>query len=155
MAEIARDNPTAPQWTATQFVESMSAAALTGPLLRLALVAQSEREVCGLAVATALVSVFPVEAELESVAVDPAQQGRGVGRTLLQAVADWAVSQGAGTLRLEVRASSERALRMYGRAGFLQTGRRSRYYSGPVEDAVVMERVLQPSLIGSPGQPLA
>ena len=71
-------------------------------------------------------------------------QGRGVGLALLQAVFDWASTQKAESLRLEVRAGNERAMRVYSKAGFLQTGRRAAYYTGPIEDAVVMERTLQP-----------
>lgn len=37
---------------------------------------------------------------LEQVSVDPAQQRRGVGRALVNVVADWAVAQGASVLTL-------------------------------------------------------
>ena len=144
MAEIARSSPTAPQWTPEQFLDGLPNGLPGGPLLRVGLVAQVAGEVCGFAIASALISVFPVEAELESIAVDPAQQGRGIGLCLLNEVTAWAMSHGSSRMRLEVRASNERATRLYRRAGFRQTALRARYYTHPAEDAVVMERTLLP-----------
>ena len=154
MAAIARSNPTAPQWTANQFREMLQPRADT-TLCRALLVVDHAGQVAGFAVASALCAVFPVEAELESLAVDPALQRRGIGRELLQATLQWAAAQGAATLRLEVRAGNARALRIYGKAGFQQTGIRPRYYSDPAEDAVVMERTLDTRDGGPPMQPLA
>ena len=144
MASIAAQSPTAPQWTAAQFMEMMLPRPEGTALIRLLLVVDHLGAIAGFAVASALCAVFPVEAELESLAVTPAMQGRGVGLALLQAVFDWASTQKAESLRLEVRAGNERAMRVYSKAGFLQTGRRAAYYTGPIEDAVVMERTLQP-----------
>lgn len=153
MVSIATGNPSAPQWNAAQF-RKMLKTFVGSPLCRIVLVVEVEGEVAGFAVASALCAVFPIEAELESLAVAPACQGRGMGTALLRATVVWAAEQRAETFRLEVRASNERAIRIYDKAGFRKTGRRPGYYSAPLEDAVVMERILQSSLPGSPKQPL-
>jgi ribosomal-protein-alanine N-acetyltransferase len=142
MASIAGLNPTTPQWTAAQFRETLEEGRT---LRRSVLVAEQAGEVAGFAVASALSNVFPVEAELESIAVAPAQQGHGIGRRLLEATLQWAAAQNAETIRLEARASNDRALGIYERSGFHLIGRRPGYYAAPVEDAVVMERTISVS----------
>ena len=99
----------------------------------------------GFAVISALHNVFPAEAELESLAVLPDLQHGGIGRSLVEAAVAWATNQGATALRLEVRESNERALRIYRAAAFQQTGVRPGYYKVPREDAIVMERSLLPA----------
>ena len=44
---------------------------------------------------------------------------------------------------LEVRASNQRALRLYGRSGFSTVAVRNGYYSKPREDALVMMKALE------------
>jgi ribosomal-protein-alanine N-acetyltransferase len=39
---------------------------------------------------------------------------------------------------LEARASNQPALRLYRALGFVETGRRPRYYADPIEDAVLL-----------------
>ena len=155
MARIAASNSTAPRWTTAQFREALQPRAAGGTLCRSVLVAEQAGRVAGFAVASALCNVFPVEAELESLAVDPARQGGGIGRRLLEATLDWAAGQHAERLHLEVRASNGRALQIYELAGFRETGRRPGYYANPVEDAVLMERIVLRSDGGVPVTPLA
>ena len=150
LAKIATANPSAPQWTATQFAEMLQPRLPDGMLCRAVLVADSAGEVAGFAVVSAVCAVFPADAELESLAVVPGLHGLGIGRALLEATFAWASAQGAKSLRLEVRASNERALRVYRNAGFRQTGKRPGYYASPVEDAVVMERTLDDMRGGPP-----
>jgi ribosomal-protein-alanine N-acetyltransferase len=47
---------------------------------------------------------------------------------------------GATRATLEVRASNEDARRLYERAGFSVAAVRPRYYSNPVEDALILWR---------------
>lgn len=79
------------------------------------------------------------QAELECIAVGPAWQRRGVGRVLLQRAAEAARADGAAVLLLEVRRGNESALRLYRSVGFRVTGTRRGYYSGPVEDALLLQ----------------
>jgi len=45
-------------------------------------------------------------------------------------------------VHLEVRASNEAARALYARLGFVETGRRPRYYAAPEEDAVLLSLAL-------------
>jgi [ribosomal protein S18]-alanine N-acetyltransferase len=67
---------------------------------------------------------------------------RGLGKSLLSESVRRAKEQGAFRLDLEVRASNSVAIRLYGRAGFRETGRRRAYYHDPEEDAVLMSIIL-------------
>ncbi len=81
------------------------------------------------------------EAHLLNLTVAPAQQRRGLGMALLQAVLVRGRALGACTLWLEVRHSNLAARRLYARAGFGEVAVRRAYYPNGVgarEDAVVM-----------------
>jgi [ribosomal protein S18]-alanine N-acetyltransferase len=69
------------------------------------------------------------EAELLLLAVPPASRRRGVGRAMLDAVADEARRRGAIRLHLEMRENND-AIALYRSAGFEEVGRRARYYRG-------------------------
>lgn len=77
-------------------------------------------------------------AELESVAVELQARRGGIGGALCRAVIGWCTTAGAATVELEVRAASESAIGLYQALGFIQVGRRPKYYSGPEDDAVLM-----------------
>ena len=67
-----------------------------------------------------------------------AAQRHGLARRLfaeLAAELGWAKIT---EILLEVRASNDSALGLYRCLGFVETGRRPRYYQDPVEDAVLM-----------------
>ncbi len=80
------------------------------------------------------------ECRLMTLAVDPAARRHGYGRTLLRHAMDRGRERGATRGLLEVRASNEAAIRLYEQEGFGRTAIRARYYTSPVEDAVLMER---------------
>ncbi len=84
------------------------------------------------------------EAHLLDIAVDPACQGRGAGRQLLEALIASAQARGAGMMFLEVRAGNTRAIDLYQRNGFNEIGRRRNYYpaAGGKEDALMMALML-------------
>lgn len=84
------------------------------------------------------------ELHLLNLTVAPAWQGRGHGRALLAEVLWHAQARRLSTVWLEVRASNERARRLYARRGFEEVGRRRGYYPAHQgrEDAVVMRLVL-------------
>jgi ribosomal-protein-alanine N-acetyltransferase len=79
------------------------------------------------------------EADVQTLAVVPAAQGRGVGRALLGALLHEARARAATAVLLEVRADNAPALALYASAGFERIGLRRRYYP-PDVDAVVMRR---------------
>ena len=80
------------------------------------------------------------EGHILNVAVDPACRGAGVGRLLVQRVLDDCRASGAAFVSLEVRVSNEPAISLYRNMGFVETGRRKRYYENG-EDALMMEFV--------------
>jgi ribosomal-protein-alanine N-acetyltransferase len=88
------------------------------------------------------------QADVQTVAVAPAAQGRGVGRRLVAGLAAHAAERGALRLHLEVRAGNAAALALYQGLGFAVDGRRRDYY-GRGHDAVLMTAALP--LAGSTG----
>jgi [ribosomal protein S18]-alanine N-acetyltransferase len=80
------------------------------------------------------------EAEIESIAVRPAMQRRGIARELLAAFGREARLLGCSMILLEVRSSNQPGRAFYAASGFAETGRRPAYYANPVEDAVLMSR---------------
>ncbi|MAM60422.1 GNAT family N-acetyltransferase [Maritimibacter sp. UBA3975] len=85
------------------------------------------------------------EAELITIAVDPARQGRGAGRVLLAAFEDTARRRGAVSAFLEVAADNAAGLALYRSAGWQESGCRRGYYprtgADPV-DAILMTKPL-------------
>ena len=78
------------------------------------------------------------DGHVATVAVDPAQQGRGIAPRLLLELVRAAVALGANQLTLEVRISNTRAHGVYRRFGFAPAGARKAYYGDNGEDALVM-----------------
>lgn len=83
----------------------------------------------------------PPEADVQTVAVAPRSQGRGLGRELLDALVAEAQRRGCTQLFLEVDVDNAPALALYERAGFEPQSRRRDYY-GPGRDALVLRRRL-------------
>jgi ribosomal-protein-alanine N-acetyltransferase len=81
------------------------------------------------------------EVHVLRLAVDATQRRAGIGSALLAGLTDWAAACAAARITLEVRASNEPALALYGRAGFATLGRRIGYYPDG-EDALVCTREL-------------
>lgn len=80
------------------------------------------------------------EAELITIAVDPATRRKGAGRALLTA---FEAASNAEHLFLDVAADNAPALALYRSAGWVETGRRKAYYtrSGqPAVDAITMAK---------------
>ena len=77
------------------------------------------------------------ECEIENIVVDAKWQRRGLGRKLLSELMNQIQQAGCGDVFLEVRESNLPARRLYETGGFLEVGRRAKYYSQPQEDAVI------------------
>lgn len=82
------------------------------------------------------------EAELGDLAVAAGARGRGFGSALVSKVLEEAGRREVTEVYLEVRESNEAARRLYERHDFEVVNRRQRYYTDPVEDALVMRRRL-------------
>ncbi len=83
------------------------------------------------------------EVEVQTVATAPRGRRRGLGRALVEQALGAARERGCVRALLEVRAGNEAARGLYRSLGFQEDGVRRRYYSDPVEDAVLMSRPLQ------------
>jgi ribosomal-protein-alanine N-acetyltransferase len=81
------------------------------------------------------------EAEILTVAVAPDARRRGHGAALLRGAMAVARARGAGAMFLEAAAGNAPALALYAREGFVEAGRRRRYYSDGA-DALVLRRDL-------------
>ncbi len=76
--------------------------------------------------------------EILNFAVREDARRSGAGTSLLRAAVAWGKTFQAEKAFLEVRASNATALRFYERQGFQVTGRRPRYYTAPIEDALLL-----------------
>ncbi len=83
---------------------------------------------------------YPDEAFVQTIAVAPGAQGRGLGARLLQDLLAEAARRGQRAVSLEVRADNEAAQRLYAAHGFTRTGVRRGYYPGGVDALVLTHR---------------
>jgi ribosomal-protein-alanine N-acetyltransferase len=98
-------------------------------------VTESERgEITGFIVARHIAK----DLEILNFAVRPAARRKGIGAALLGEALRWGSAFSAGQAFLEVRASNLAALRFYEQHRFHVTGRRPRYYTAPIEDALLL-----------------
>ena len=141
MRSWMRDAPEAPAWSDDDLNAIVKAPSGEERRIRRGWVAErdSQPAAAGFVVATALsIPGAPAECELEFIFVSQQAREQGIGRVLMSAACAWARELGAEEIRLEVRASNARALRLYQRCGFIVMGNRAGYYADPPEDAVVM-----------------
>ncbi|NED94357.1 ribosomal protein S18-alanine N-acetyltransferase [Phytoactinopolyspora alkaliphila] len=128
--------PDDPPWTREQFLEELAGV----PDTRWYVVAVEEDELTGYAGLRAL--GMPGEpADIQTIAVAPAHQRRGVGATLMDALITEARARAAGSLLLEVRADNDAALAFYGRYGFERIATRRAYYGGGRDGLVLRMRL--------------
>jgi ribosomal-protein-alanine N-acetyltransferase len=84
------------------------------------------------------------EAEILTLAVDPAHRRAGLGRALTLAALKAAAEGGSKVMFLEVAADNPAAIGLYEKVGFASAGVRKAYYvrAGGFADALVLRRVL-------------
>lgn len=80
---------------------------------------------------------------IANLAVKKSARRKGLGRYMLEFAMEEGARTGATWAILDVRESNLNAIRLYAEAGFRARGRRSRYYSNPEEDSLVMWRPLR------------
>ena len=131
--EIAQACAEAPRWSHAQWLAALIPNQNTAPM-RAVFAAEGNGGILGFAVASRAGEL----AELESVAVSQSARRKGIGKALCLEVMDWSRNAGASELELEVRASSDGALKLYRSLGFVEQARRRQYYRNPTEDAVLM-----------------
>ena len=115
-------------WTKQQFISSMEVGHHSLVL-----------EESGMVVGFAIYSPIIPESHLLNIAIDPAHQGKGFGKNLLQHVILQNETMGVKIISLEVRVSNKTAINLYENVGFSKDAIRPNYYSGtPKEDALLM-----------------
>lgn len=130
---VAASLSQAPQWPRSAYEATLAPNSIPQ---RVALVAGDR--LAGKLAGFAIASLVAGQAELESIAVLKSEQRHGFARTLLSMLIDHMKSLHAGEFLLEVRSSNQQALALYRNLGWVETGRRARYYADPEEDAVLM-----------------
>lgn len=80
------------------------------------------------------------EGEITNIAVSPLARRHGVGRALMETLANALADRQIDRIVLEVRVSNEAAIRLYEQMGFAVVGTRKNFYEKPLEDACVMVR---------------
>ena len=81
-------------------------------------------------------------ADVMNLAVSPEFRRQGIGEALVKALVAHLQQKGIIALMLEVRVSNTPAIALYQSLGFVQVGRRPRYYHNPREDALIMRKEL-------------
>ena len=110
---------------------------LSNPL-SLWLVAEEEGRVTGYVGSQSV----PPEADVMNLAVAPDCRKKGIGRALMEALIAQLRSQGMAALFLEVRVGNLPARSLYQSLGFVEVGRRQKYYVNPTEDALILRKEL-------------
>ncbi|MDY6879917.1 MAG: ribosomal protein S18-alanine N-acetyltransferase [Desulfatiglans sp.] len=82
--------------------------------------------------------MFADEIHLMNIAVHGKRRKQGLGHLLLSKMIDQGRSNRIQGIWLEVRPSNSIARGLYRKAGFVETGRRRRYYRDTGEDAIIM-----------------
>lgn len=81
-------------------------------------------------------------ADMMNLAVSPDYRQRGIGQALVNGLVQYLQQNNVIALLLEVRVSNTPAISLYKKMGFVQVGRRPKYYHNPREDALILRKEL-------------
>lgn len=95
-------------------------------------------EIDGRVVGMIVTWLFVDEAHIATIATHPDYRRQGIARKLLIYTLESAMREGALSSFLEVRESNFPAQEMYRKFGYVEVGRRKRYYRDNDEDAILM-----------------
>ena len=88
--------------------------------------------------------------DLYNIAVRPEHSRQGIGSALIKELLDQITATAIDSIWLEVRQSNRRAIDFYEKHGFAAEVTRPNFYSGPVENAVIMRlRLVQGQKVNS------
>lgn len=80
--------------------------------------------------------------EVANFAVSPDHRKKGVGEELMKKILIEAKGRGCKSIVLSVRESNQAAVNLYTKFGFVEVGKRKKYYRLPTEDALTMVKTL-------------
>ena len=81
-------------------------------------------------------------ADMMNLAVSPDYRKQGIGQDLVKELINHLQNNNVIALLLEVRVSNAPAISLYEKLGFVQVGRRPKYYHNPREDALILQKEL-------------
>jgi ribosomal-protein-alanine N-acetyltransferase len=119
-------------WSKEAFIEEL------GQRLAIPLVVKLEDEVVGYTFLWHLDD----QLEIANIAVSPEHRKEGIGERLMRSVLKEAEDRNCRSIILTVRESNIAAINLYTKFGFVEIGRRKRYYRLPIEDALTMIKTL-------------
>ena len=129
MMQLAAQSAGAAQWQPADYEAIFASSAPA----RHCLIAQQAERAIGFIVMRELEGVW----ELENLAVPAELRRQGIATLLLLEMLALAAARAAKIIFLEVRESNHAARALYEHNGFTLTGRRTSYYSQPLEDALI------------------
>jgi [ribosomal protein S18]-alanine N-acetyltransferase len=91
--------------------------------------------------------------DVQTIAVVPEHEGRGIGSALLRTLHAQARELGATEVLLEVRADNPRAQQLYRRFGYEQIHTRPRYYRDGADALIMRLDLTAPDAPGTPAAP--
>ena len=83
------------------------------------------------------------ELQIANLAVHPEFRNQGLGKKILQEILNRACQRKVKKVTLEVRESNQFGLKLYQAFGFTEVGRRKKYYRKPVEDGLILAKILE------------
>ena len=83
------------------------------------------------------------EGEIVRVGVAEHNRRQGIGRALLNCAEELLKLKGGERLLLDVRESNAAAIALYKKQGFSEDGIRKKFYTDPVEDAILMSHKIE------------
>lgn len=80
--------------------------------------------------------------EIANIAVSPNYRKEGIGKKMMKRIMQEAKERNCKNIILSVRESNRAATNLYTQFGFVEVGRRKKYYRLPTEDALTMVKTL-------------
>ncbi len=127
ISRLEQENFSQP-WSRQAFIE----------VLRISEVIHLVAEQDGRIIGGAAVRNISGEGDITNVVVDRPFRGKGVATALLTELLRRGSRAGITAFTLEVRAGNKAAIHLYEKLGFVSEGIRPRFYTKPVEDALIM-----------------
>lgn len=86
--------------------------------------------------------IFLGELQIANIAVTPLFRKKGIGKKIMEKIISYAELNFLKRITLDVRESNKEAINLYNQFGFKIIGKRKSYYRFPVEDSLILEKIL-------------